>query len=297
MNESAPPPAALPGQTHFPRRVLVADDDTALRDISREVLARSGYTADAVADGAAAWQALNAGAYDLLVTDNNMPELSGFELLQKLRAAGLTLPVIMATGNPPAEEFTRPPWPQPAAMLFKPYSVAELLRTVTQVLREAAAPCSASPQRNDRPATETGGQPAPPLAKSAPRILVVDKDHDLRHLCALALSGPGYQVDASEDGAAAWTALQSKPYDLLIIERELPVMSGMELVEKLRAARMALPVVMTAASWPQEESIQKPELQLAARLPKPFGVVSLLATVRNVLQTAYPTANPGKLAN
>jgi DNA-binding response OmpR family regulator len=129
----APPPC----QMNSPPHILMVEDDLLLRRINTEVLSRSGYEVDAAADGAAAWRALNTDSYDLLITDNNMPKVSGVELLKKLRAARMILPVIMATGTVPEEEFTSCPWLQPAATLLKPYSSAKMLETVKIVLREA----------------------------------------------------------------------------------------------------------------------------------------------------------------
>ena len=90
---------------------------------------------DAAEDGAEAWDALQLNSYDLLVTDNNMPKVPGIELLKKMYDAHLALPVIMATGTLPKDEFTRYPWLQPAATLLKPYTITELLGTVNKVLR------------------------------------------------------------------------------------------------------------------------------------------------------------------
>jgi DNA-binding response OmpR family regulator len=124
-----------PCGTNAPHRILVVDGDTAIRQLSTVVLIRSGYEVDTAADGVAAWQALNHDTYDLLITDHNLPELTGVGLLKKLRAARLDLPVIMATETLPKEEFNRYPWLQPAATLPKPYTVAELVGTVKEVLR------------------------------------------------------------------------------------------------------------------------------------------------------------------
>jgi len=92
---------------------------------------------DAAEDGAAAWDTLQRARYDLLVTDNDMPKVSGVELLHKIHAARIALPVILATAMPPRDEFTQYPWLQPAALLIKPYSFHELLGTVRDVLRAA----------------------------------------------------------------------------------------------------------------------------------------------------------------
>jgi len=149
--ESAGAPR-LPSQTSSSRRVLVADDDLSIRLISKEMLVNSGYDVDAAEDGAAAWQALNHASYDLLITDHNMPRLTGFELLKKLRDARMDLPVILITGTQPKAEFTRFPWPQPDATLLKPYTFAELLGTVKELLRE---PSGARPQLDPAPNRQT----------------------------------------------------------------------------------------------------------------------------------------------
>ena len=113
------------------------DDDFELRQLSSEVLARSGYQVDLAADGHAAWQALQSQRYDLLITDNEMPKVSGVELVKKLRTGGATLPVIMASACIPEEELERHPWLQLAATLMKPFTIEELLQTVKQALHAA----------------------------------------------------------------------------------------------------------------------------------------------------------------
>jgi DNA-binding response OmpR family regulator len=118
-----------------PQRILVVEDDACIRQLNTEVLIQFGYAVDAAEDGAAAWRALHLADFDLMVTDNEMPKISGVELLKKMRAARMDLPVIMATAVPPITEFARCPWLQPAAVLCKPYTVDELVGTVREVLR------------------------------------------------------------------------------------------------------------------------------------------------------------------
>lgn len=129
-------PAVFRPETHAtsPRRILVVDDDDDIRRLNTDVLIHHGYRANAAGDGAIAWQALMAGSYDLLITDNNMPNVTGVELLKKLHGARMTLPVILATGSVPSAVFIRYPWLRPAATLLKPYTYTELLDTVQEVL-------------------------------------------------------------------------------------------------------------------------------------------------------------------
>lgn len=152
MSESLPQPAreiaSSPPQPQEspPYRILVVDDDDSLRQLNTEVLSQNGYAVDAAADGDIAWEILQANNYDLLITDQKMPRVCGVELLKKLRAARMVLPVIMATGTLPQAQFALYPWLQPAAVLLKPYTIPELLGVVHNVL--FAAECSHEPINN-----------------------------------------------------------------------------------------------------------------------------------------------------
>jgi CheY-like chemotaxis protein len=63
-----------------------------------------------------------------------MPKLTGIELLEKLHAAGMDVPVIMVSGTMPTEELKRRQWPTVEATLNKPYFIADLLKAVKHVL-------------------------------------------------------------------------------------------------------------------------------------------------------------------
>ena len=123
------------GQANPSRRILVVEDESTIRQVSTTVLIRYGYHADAAEDGAAGWEALQARRYDLLITDNNMPKLSGIDLIKMLRAEDMALPVIMATGVAPTHELDRNPKLNIAAILLKPFTTGELLETVRKTLR------------------------------------------------------------------------------------------------------------------------------------------------------------------
>ena len=124
-------------QASPPHRILVVDDESCIRRLNAEMLLRSGYHVDTAEDGADAWRALGAERYDLLITDHNMPRVTGVELIKKVRGARMELPVIMATGTLPEEEFARNPWLRPHATLLKPYTIGEMLRAVKEVLSGA----------------------------------------------------------------------------------------------------------------------------------------------------------------
>src|ERR1017187_10595202 len=85
------------------RRILVADDDESIRYLLSTVLAGAGFDVNTASDGQQAWEAIFHGHYDLLVTDNDMPRLTGIQLIERIREARMSLPVIIASGTFPVE--------------------------------------------------------------------------------------------------------------------------------------------------------------------------------------------------
>lgn len=92
---------------------------------------------------------------------------------------------------------------------------------------------------SDRRPASTATEREPNLT---PLILVVDDDSSIRRLCTESLKLCGYRVEAAEDGAVAWDAVQVHRYDLMITDNMMPNMSGIELLKKLHAAHLVLPV-------------------------------------------------------
>jgi DNA-binding response OmpR family regulator len=129
-----------------------------------------------------------------------------------------------------------------------------------------------------KPPAPTRGQVNPPQ-----RILVVDDESYIRQLSTEVLLYSGYHVDAAEDGAVAWDALQFNRYDLLVTDNSMCRLTGIGLVKKLHAVRMALPVILVSGAMPTEELNRHPWLHIDATLLKPFTTVELLRTVRQVL--------------
>ena len=128
--------AVAPDQRSRPCRILVVDDEAGNRQLNMEMLTEAGYHVNGAADGAAGWQAIQVYNFDLVITDNRMPRMTGVDMIRKVHAAGIDLPIMMATGVMP-KEFAESPWLKPAAILLKPYTVAQVLGTVQKILGPA----------------------------------------------------------------------------------------------------------------------------------------------------------------
>ena len=127
VNAEPPLPSRAP-------RILVVDDDEGIRLIISAVLCLGGLEVTAVADGQEAWEALHQHSYDLLVTDNEMPRLIGLRLIERIREAGMDLPIILASGTLPAEKACARLGQDISAVLPKPFGARQLLETVRNAL-------------------------------------------------------------------------------------------------------------------------------------------------------------------
>jgi len=115
-------------------RLLIVDDDHELCSMLAEYLGPEGFLTETVGSGPAALERLGRGALDLVVLDVMLPELSGFEVLRRIRAAN-RIPVIMLTAR--GEEVDRVVGLEMGAddYLAKPFSPRELVARVRAVLR------------------------------------------------------------------------------------------------------------------------------------------------------------------
>jgi DNA-binding NtrC family response regulator len=123
-----------PSELIFAQRILVADDDPIICRLISDVLANDGFAVNTASDGEQAWEALHHDHFDLLVTDNAMPLLTGIKLIERMRKAGMSLPAIIASGSFSAESLRDYPQLQIAAVIPKPLKKLEFLDTVKNVL-------------------------------------------------------------------------------------------------------------------------------------------------------------------
>ncbi len=133
------PSAPGESQTQPTKRILVVEADGDVRQVTMELLVRSGFLVDTAADAATALQALITAHYDLVITDETMSTVSGIELRNNLRAAHLALPFHENEGELSAPGSNAKPRLQPTATLLMPYTVAEFLGTVRTILSATVA--------------------------------------------------------------------------------------------------------------------------------------------------------------
>ncbi|MDD3814247.1 MAG: response regulator [Desulfocapsaceae bacterium] len=117
--------------------VLVVDDDPFSREMTVAVLEDQGYNCQLAENGMEAMEILaGKSSCDLVISDMNMPLISGIDLFRELRSQGVTLPFILLTGDDP--EGLQAQEPKLDACLFKDFSLEEIL---PQVINEVLSRC------------------------------------------------------------------------------------------------------------------------------------------------------------
>jgi DNA-binding response OmpR family regulator len=116
-------------------RVLVAEDDTALRSVLERGLRENGYVVDSVGDGSAALRHLRAYEYDVAILDWRMPEHTGLEVIDEVRRGGDRTPILMLTARDTAADRVTGLDSGADDYLVKPFEISELFARIRALQR------------------------------------------------------------------------------------------------------------------------------------------------------------------
>jgi two-component system, sensor histidine kinase and response regulator len=258
-------------------RVLVVDDNATNRRILDEMLAAWHFRGTSVDSGAAALdmlaRAADAGdAFQLAIVDALMPDMDGFALVERIRQnrrfASLT--VIMLTSAGPWAEHRRGRR-HAVASITKPVKHSDLLDAIVTALGTAPA----APRATDRPALS---RPLRPL-----RVLLAEDNAVNQKVVIGMLANGGHEITVVDNGRDAVAAVRREPFDIVLMDVQMPGMSGVEATEAIRNAERGstahVPIVaMTAHAMKGDR-----ERFLAAGMDdyvsKPLRIDEVLATI------------------
>jgi len=118
-------------------------------------------------------------------------------------------------------------------------------------------------------------------------ILVVDDELPMRKLLSSNLKASGYAVRSAAGGAEALKVLQEQPFDLLLLDINLPGPNGLRVLEAVRRDA-ELPVLIVSGRGRERDTVEALDLGADDYLSKPFGVAELLARVKALLRRGTP---------
>lgn len=116
-----------------PLRILYVEDNTLVREVTTELLARDGRKIVALESAEEALEAFGAGAYDIVITDVSLPVMSGIDLARTLLQQHPTLPIIIASGY--SLDFGLENWGPNVRAIIKPFESDEIDALMAELLQ------------------------------------------------------------------------------------------------------------------------------------------------------------------
>ena len=118
------------------KRILIVDDLEPLRLVLREKLEMKGYTCQEVENGSEAMETLQTTQFDLVITDNQMPVMTGLEMVQSLakKPTEQRTPIILLTGHPSHHLYSEARQAGVQGVFKKPYEDQELFSEISSIL-------------------------------------------------------------------------------------------------------------------------------------------------------------------
>lgn len=277
-------------------KVLVVDDVETMRKVTAGQLASLGYgPADLAVDGADAWRMLERKRYDLVISDWNMPVMTGIALLQLMRSSPrhVHTPFIMITAEAERNRIETAISSGVSDLLVKPYTAARLARSVTRAMQHQITPENIANTAVN--ATASGPVSAsmlpaaahvPSKASSPPTLLLVDDTADNLHLLANVFKGQ-YRIKAAHNGEKTLAlCCADEPPDLVLLDVMMPGMDGFEVARRMREHPNAenVPIIFVTALSDEHARLQGLELGAVDFVTKPINPAQLKLRVDNFMR-------------
>ena len=127
------------------------------------------------------------------------------------------------------------------------------------------------------------------------RLLLVEDDHKIASFVIEGFKAAGFAVDHAADGETGLDLATTEPYDVLVVDLMLPRLDGLTLIQRLRRARVATPVIILSAKGSIDDRVRGLQAGGDDYLTKPFAFSELLARVQALIRRASGLAEPTRL--
>lgn len=121
------------------------------------------------------------------------------------------------------------------------------------------------------------------MSESLPIVLIAEDNPCLARVLSFKFRASGYEVLVCADGGEAWTAYESNPVSAIVSDHEMPVLSGVELFRKVRAANESLPLFLVTGRQLELPVGIDEELNITEVFGKPFSPGAVIAAVDSAI--------------
>lgn len=240
-------------------KIVLAEDSSTMRKILLKILNGLGHVdVCEAADGVQALKRLSEDEFDLLITDWDMPNMSGLQLIKEVRANPDTVdvPIIVSTSRSSQDEVVEAMGAGANDFISKPFNDVELQAKIESVLKSV-------------------------------NVLIAEDSTSMMGVLKKMLEDMGYSnVYEANDGAKAWEILCEGRFDLLITDWNMPNMSGLELVEHVRAdhSMVDMPIIMSTSRTNHQDVIEAMKSGVTNYISKPFRPNQLRDKIAQVMR-------------
>ncbi|KRD46658.1 two-component system sensor histidine kinase/response regulator [Acidovorax sp. Root275] len=278
-------------------RCLVVDDFEAMRKVTINQLRQMGVERiESARNGAEALRLLKNQRFDVVLSDWNMPVMTGVELLQAMRADErlFAIPFVLITAEAERSRVQEAISMGVTSLLLKPYSPKQLAQRLEKALQwKPRAPGDFAgeglPAQNAHaPATQDTASTPSAEEQEAPRptILIVDDTPDNLLLLSQLFKGE-YRIRLAQTGAKAMEVVTSDdPPDLVLLDIMMPGMDGFEVARMMREhpTSQSIPIIFVTAMASADARIRGLDLGAVDFITKPIDPETLKPRVRNFMR-------------
>lgn len=250
------------------KTIVVVDDEDVILKIYGKFLKKEGYNVIEFNKAEDALIYIESNKTDLVILDQNMPEMCGTEMLQVLRSKEIKVPVIIVTAAK-TEELARKALEFGAISVFsKPINRAKLVFLVGRILNISCDGLIGSCRKDIMPSE---------------RILILDSDLLTREVISIALKRSGYAVTSVEGFGEAIKSTEDEYYDMIMIDPFLHDGSGANAIKTMRKKNPYTPIVMLTGVASPKDLTAASLAGATHTIEKPLDIQVLLDKVRGIL--------------
>ena len=267
-------------------KVLVIDDNRANRIIAKKMLNRWGISVETASGGQEGLEILKKAAresrpFDLALLDQQMPEPDGFQVAEQVRSEKelQSLLMMMLSSSDMQQSIACCREKGLDAYMIKPLKESELLNKIYELLYFT--------NQQSQPQTSAPLTAAPEQAEIDPQILLVEDKPMNRKLATVLLEKKGWNVTPAHNGRHALEILESRTFDLVLMDIQMPVLDGLEATRRIRAGEKDtgahIPIIAMSAHAMQGDREKFIEAGMDGYVSKPINPEELYQAVEQAV--------------